>query len=101
MTFDLTKPSPDAGHEGIRQAVVQAIQDLQLTGGDAQLGLDLLDMVFQFLDESAADNDAQRIRIDAVNIRCDTAIDGMDALQQRVAAIENRLAVLPGPDAAG
>ena len=79
MTFDLHTPSPDEGHDGIRLAVLDLLQQL----------------------------DAHRIRIDAVNINADTALAGIDALQEQLAELTARVAALevgtifPGPDAAG
>lgn len=48
--FDIDKPSPDDGHEAIRVAVVNAIEDLNYNTDDIGLSLSLADTLFSLLD---------------------------------------------------
>lgn len=116
---DYRTPSPDAGHEAIRKPLAEAIDNLSAVIADldqTKVGVDdayfLTDLLFGLIDtllgEGAATLralDAHRIRIDALHVRADTAIDGMDALQTAVADLTARLGsigdTLPGPDFAG
>ncbi len=105
--FDVNTPSPDAGHEAIRVAVVNAIEELGYNTADVGSSFDLVDLLFAYIDDLLASHDAQRIRIDALNIRCDTALANTDTLQRQVADLTRRLTalepsrLLSGPDAAG
>lgn len=56
--FSIDTPSPDEGHEAIRVAVVQAIENLGYTTDDSALGLDLVDTLFALIDQLMARLDA-------------------------------------------
>ena len=112
---DISEPVPDAGHEALRQAVVSALADVNaqidrinrvysLLLGSAHAMQGTLNIVQSAQQQIGALN----IRVEALHVRCDTAIDGMDVLQEQVADliervtdVEQRLTPLPGPDAAG
>ena len=64
--FDLTRTSPDAAHEAIRVAVVQAIEDLDYTTGDLSISLELVDVLFVLIDQLLTDNAALTARIEAL-----------------------------------
>lgn len=49
--LDLSQPLPDRAHEGIRQAVVQAIADVQTGQADTSDSLYLVDVLFELLDD--------------------------------------------------
>lgn len=67
--FDITRESPDAGHEAIRLAVVQAIENLDYNTGDVSVLLELIDQLFTFLDESLAQRSALAARLDDLETR--------------------------------
>lgn len=49
--IDLSQPLPDRAHEGIRQAVLQAIAAGQTNQADTSDGLYLTDVLFELLDD--------------------------------------------------
>jgi hypothetical protein len=83
------EPSRDRGHEALRQDILAAVADLQLNTGDVQSGLELSDLLFQFIGQLLDSVDALNIRADAAETREQTLQSDMDALQQRVAALES------------
>lgn len=95
------RPFPDTAHESLAVWVEETLAAVGSNRADTDDSFMLVDILFAMVEDAIAQRDAHRIRIDAVNIRCDTALDGMDALQARVAELEARLTVLPGPDSAG
>jgi hypothetical protein len=82
------EPSRDRGHEALRQDILAAVADLQLNTGDVQSGLELSDLLFQFigqlLDSGRRAEHPRRRR----QLREQTEQVDIDALQQRVAALE-------------
>ena len=52
--FDISNPSPDDGHEAIRQAVVDALEELGYASDDAGLSLDMADTLFLLIENLAA-----------------------------------------------
>lgn len=51
MTEPTAKPSPDRGHEALRQDILANIAALQQTTGDTATGLDLTDVLFELVDD--------------------------------------------------
>lgn len=70
-SLDLHQPLADRAHEAIRQAVLQAISDLQVnaTGvGDAYF---LVDLLFTLLDSALAQSAEQAAQITELTARVD------------------------------
>lgn len=88
MAEPTAPPSPDRGHEALRQDILATISDVNRNTGDTATGLDLTDVVFELLDGLYAQIDALNIRCDALQIDRDTAMASIDDLQSRVAALE-------------
>jgi hypothetical protein len=82
------EPSRDRGHEALRQDILAAVADLQLNTGDVQSGLQLSDLLFEFVGQLLDDVSALNTRADAAEIREQTLQSDIDALQQRVAALD-------------
>ena len=74
--FDVHTPSPDDGHEAIRAAVVQAIEDIDWNTVDVSVGFDLTDTLFVLLDGALAD---------------------IATLKEQVTDLQSRLASLEAP----
>ena len=98
------QPYPDEAHEHLARWVEDTVAALAVTRGDAEMSLALADLIFLFLDEAATERadladliEAHRIRIDAVNIRAETAESNYDLLQQQVADLTARVAALESP----
>lgn len=81
--FDVTRPSPDAGHEAIRVAVVQAIEDLGFSFDLADTLFLLLDSVYSDLADAATDRGGLARRV--------------AALEASVADLTTRLVALENP----
>lgn len=53
--LDLNEPLPDRAHERFRLAVLRAFDDIGWNTADAELSLDLHDLLFQLLASAQAD----------------------------------------------
>jgi chaperonin cofactor prefoldin len=88
MAEPVAQPSRDRGHEALRQDILATVADLEQNTGDTAIGLDLTDTLFDLIDGLYTQIDALNTRADAAEIREQTLQSDMDALQQRVAALE-------------
>lgn len=64
--FSIDNPSPDRGHEAIRRAVKKAIADLTDTQADSDDSFYLVDVAFELLDGALAQIDALTQRVAAL-----------------------------------
>lgn len=66
MTFDINTPSPDDGHEAIRVAVVQAIEDAASNASGVDDAYWLTSTLFDLIGSLLSANDALTARVDAL-----------------------------------
>ena len=78
MVFDVNTPSPDDGHEAIRQAVVGAIEELGTANAGVGDAYWLVDMLFSMVDGLYVQLDLLTARVDALSPALVLDEDGND-----------------------
>jgi hypothetical protein len=80
---------PDAGHEALRQNILATIAAQEQNTADVGDSFAIADVLFDLVDSLLSHIAALKTRAEAAEIREQTEQADIDALQQRVAALEN------------